>query len=74
MKNNEVTEETLVEEVVLEKKSKSKKSEITHKVDDFDWSTVSDLNSSKELNKDEESMYFSTILLLKKSKCLTEKL
>ena len=71
--NNEVTEETLVEEVVLEKKSKSKKSEITHKVDDFDWSTVSDLNSSKELNKDEESMYFSTMPVIEEKQVLDGK-
>ena len=70
---NEVTEETLVEEVVLEKKSKSKKSEITHKVDDFDWSTISDLNSSKELNKDEESMYFSTLPVIEEKQVLDGK-
>ena len=70
---NEVTEETFVEEVILEKKSKSKKSEILTKVDDFDWSTISDLNSSKELNKDEESMYFSTMPAIEEKQVLDGK-
>ena len=71
---NEVTEESFVEEVKLENKPKTTKSEENSKVDDFDWSTFVDLESSVELNKDEESMYSSSMPVIEESKYLMEKL
>ena len=70
---NEVAEETLLEEVIVENKSKSTKLEVKAKADDFDWSTISDLNSSEELNKDEESMYFSTMPVIEEKQVLDGK-
>ena len=67
------TEETLVKEVNVENKSKTIKSEVKPKIDDFDWSTISDLNSSEELNKDEESMYFSTMPVIEEKQVLDGK-
>ena len=42
-------------------------------MDDFDWSTIVDSNSSDVVNKDEESMYFSTMPVIEEKQVLDGK-
>tara|TARA_Y100001954_G_scaffold98537_1_gene107321 strand:+ start:1331 stop:3346 length:2016 start_codon:yes stop_codon:yes gene_type:complete len=67
------TEETLVKEVNVENKSKTIKSEVKPKIDDFDWSTIVDSNASEGINKDEESMYSSSMPVIEEKQVLDGK-
>jgi len=59
-KTLEVVDETAVEEVKSEE-IETKKEEPKAKFEDFDWSTILEEESDEDLNKEEESMYSSTM-------------
>ncbi len=50
-----------------------KKEKVKPNVEDFDWSTITDSDSSEVLNKDEESMYSSTMPFIEEKQVLDGK-
>ena len=66
-------EETSTEEVTQKENIKSIKSKDNLVNDDFDWSTVEDSSVNNELNKDEESMYTSTMPVIEEKQVLDGK-
>ena len=65
--------ETSTEEVTPKNNLKSTKSKDNLGNDDFDWSTVEDSSVNNELNKDEESMYTSTMPVIEEKQVLDGK-
>ena len=70
---NEDVKETSTEEVTPKNNLKSTKSKDNLGNDDFDWSTVEDSSANNELNKDEESMYTSTMPVIEEKQVLDGK-
>ena len=75
--DNEITnvnvKETSTEEVTPKDNHKSIKSKDNLGNDDFDWTTVEDSSVNNELNKDEESMYTSTMPVIEEKQVLDGK-
>ena len=75
--DNEITnvnvKETPTEEVTPKDNHKSIKSKDNLGNDDFDWTTVEDSSVNNELNKDEESMYTSTMPVIEEKQVLDGK-
>ena len=75
--DNEITnvnvKETSTEEVTPKDNLKSIKSKDNLGNDDFDWTTVEDSSVNNELNKDEESMYASTMPVIEEKQVLDGK-
>ncbi|MGY8989650.1 MAG: 30S ribosomal protein S1, partial [Flavobacteriales bacterium] len=69
----EVVDETAVEEVNSEE-IETKKEEPKAKSEDFDWSTVLEEESDEDLNKEEESMYSSTMPEIEEKQVLDGKI
>ena len=67
------SKETSAEDVNHKENIKSIKSKDNLRNDDFDWSTVEDSSDSNELNKDEESMYTSTMPVIEEKQVLDGK-
>ena len=68
----EATTEPAVEEVKVEKKE-IKKEEVKPNAEDFDWSTVLDEDTSEGIDKDQESMYSSTMPAIEEKQVLDGK-
>ena len=75
--DNEITnvnvKETSTEEVTPKDNLKNIKSKDNLGNDDFDWTTVEDSSVNNELNKDEESMYTSTMPVIEEKQVLDGK-
>ena len=70
---SDVGEQIAIDEVSAVNKSKPSNSEVKPNIDDFDWSTILDSDTSKVLNKDEESMYSSSMPVIEEKQVLDGK-